>query len=977
MTYNIVGGIQLTPRTTTPTAAKGVLYYDSGNDQLAVSVNGTSFTPIVNAGGSAILANNTASTIQSPVAKILHHYPFNSNSTDAVSAGYYINGVFPLDGTDTDITYVAGKISNAASFNSTTSHIDFGFTRTGMANAFSISCWVKYNNAASATNGFIFDSGYTSANNRIYLFRNSSGKMRGGVGDPSGNSYSTIGNTTIGSGTWVNVIITWNGSVMKLYINGVEDTPYSTSSSGTTVHTDSNGYIIMGNSPFATTNWLDGLLDDFRIYNNTLTQNDVNFIYNSGSGTASEISTSNIMNLINNGNGGVPLAITQNYQGQGLQITNSAGSYSIYVNETNPIQGNGGIYLNKLNHLGYGEYIYAGSTPVLAPHRYAFNNALTDGSFQTSPINGSTFYQEAGYGGSYGPLKHHYILNANSNDSRGQSAAINGTDTSISYVAGKISNCASFNGSSSKIVLGPTTFDFANTWAISMWVKFNAVNVIQNMLSCTSPNYIRCGLDASGHLEFVNNDSSGSTIKYYTGTSVLTTATWYHVVWTWDGTNAKIYLNGVEESYTKGTDASGAMTNSSRTFYLGCNNNATGAWLNGYLDDVRLLGYSGAYSPSMSRDEILLLYNGGSGTESEILYGTGQQGGASSAVFCGWNSSVSLGSSTWFTNAWSIGGWFKAPIADTGGNNICDVNGASANNRIFLTLSGGSVATAYLYDSTGTNSKGYYGATQITAGTWVHYVATWDGTNLKLYINGMEDTPYNKITDQAVTQTNTSRRFVIGAGYYGNGPFGGLIEDFRIYDTALSASNIALWFNGNVVNDREIGGIFSMQVGPNAGLSQTFQFYRNAVQTSSRVFSITNANTEDQQQCFEIDNYAKYGNIYSVSRNAASTVIHASFQDISLGAGVNQISVLQGGDSSRLGLEVMRNLGSANTGAPICYFHQDHSGDDQPVVTLSQAATAVAVMKFTVTDKGTGHTVVGGSMQIDINGNTKYINFYN
>lgn len=43
----------------------------------------------------------------------------------------------------------------------------------------------------------------------------------------------------------------------------------------------------------------------------------------------------------------------------------------------------------------------------------------------------------------------YYKLDSNSNDSVGTN---NGTDTSVSYVAGKIGNAASFNGSTSTIL---------------------------------------------------------------------------------------------------------------------------------------------------------------------------------------------------------------------------------------------------------------------------------------------------------------------------------------------------------------------------------------------------------------------------------------------------------------------------------------------------------------------------------------------
>ncbi|NCC51064.1 MAG: PKD domain-containing protein [Spartobacteria bacterium] len=74
---------------------------------------------------------------------------------------------------------------------------------------------------------------------------------------------------------------------------------------------------------------------------------------------------------------------------------------------------------------------------------------------------------------------------------------------------------------------------------------------------------------------------------------------------------------------------------------------------------------------------------------------------------------------------------------------------------------------------------------------WVHFVATYDGTNQCLYINGV-------LVDSATWSgpVSWSTAFIaegIG-GHSGTGQdrFKGIIDDFRIYDAALSADDIAL-----------------------------------------------------------------------------------------------------------------------------------------------------------------------------------------
>ncbi len=72
-----------------------------------------------------------------------------------------------------------------------------------------------------------------------------------------------------------------------------------------------------------------------------------------------------------------------------------------------------------------------------------------------------------------------------------------------------------------------------------------------------------------------------------------------------------------------------------------------------------------------------------------------------------------------------------------------------------------------------------------TVGAWYHLVGTWDGTTIKLYVNGV-------IVDSeshsgAITPTSNALQFgTYGGGNYWDGP----IDDVRIYSVALTASEI-------------------------------------------------------------------------------------------------------------------------------------------------------------------------------------------
>jgi len=70
--------------------------------------------------------------------------------------------------------------------------------------------------------------------------------------------------------------------------------------------------------------------------------------------------------------------------------------------------------------------------------------------------------------------------------------------------------------------------------------------------------------------------------------------------------------------------------------------------------------------------------------------------------------------------------------------------------------------------------------------TWTHLATTYDGANLRLYVNGT----------QAATTALTGAKAVstgplkIGGNALWSEWFAGLIDDVRIYDRALSATEI-------------------------------------------------------------------------------------------------------------------------------------------------------------------------------------------
>ena len=71
-------------------------------------------------------------------------------------------------------------------------------------------------------------------------------------------------------------------------------------------------------------------------------------------------------------------------------------------------------------------------------------------------------------------------------------------------------------------------------------------------------------------------------------------------------------------------------------------------------------------------------------------------------------------------------------------------------------------------------------------GAWTHLAVTYDGANLRLYVNGVQ-TASRALTGSIVTTTGLLK---IGGNAVSGEWFNGLIDEVRIYNRALTAAQI-------------------------------------------------------------------------------------------------------------------------------------------------------------------------------------------
>ena len=138
-----------------------------------------------------------------------------------------------------------------------------------------ILAWI--NSASSSQNRFIAEFGNGSSFG-TYISQNAN-KLEGELWNSDGSSCGLLDSpaSTILSGTWQLVGLTYDGKTETLYTNG---TSVASQNVACSLHTQSNFYVAW-NSMCGSNCSFDGLVDELRIYNAALSASEIQAIYNS------------------------------------------------------------------------------------------------------------------------------------------------------------------------------------------------------------------------------------------------------------------------------------------------------------------------------------------------------------------------------------------------------------------------------------------------------------------------------------------------------------------------------------------------------------------------------------------------------------------------------------------------------------------------------------------------------------------------
>lgn len=154
--------------------------------------------------------------------------------------------------------------------------------------------------------------------------------------------------------------------------------------------------------------------------------------------------------------------------------------------------------------------------------------------------------------------------------------------------------------------------------------------------------------------------------------------------------------------------------------------------------------------------------------------------------------------------AFSIEAWVKQDSTNSGIRYVAGREDAGVSG-IFRLMMNNRVPTVDIWSAAGTNAT--VTGTALTAGTTHHLAATYDGTTLTLYVDGVSVGTPSTTVSGALRTVNTD--FTVLASPSGSSRFGGTIDEVAHYTTALSGARVAAHYSAGITASPYPGAVLA------------------------------------------------------------------------------------------------------------------------------------------------------------------------
>ena len=542
---------------------------------LGLKANTTSYYRVtaVNAlGESGVSATASATTSTGiPDANLIGWYKYDqtSGTTAADSSGYGNNGTV-MNGA----TWTTGNIGNAVNLDGTN---DYSALPTGVvstANTATLSAWVNLDTVTNWMRIFDLGSG-TSTYMNLTPKNGSNGKIRFAIRNNGSSEQIIDGQSALATGGWHHVAVTLNGATGTLYVDGLQVGQNTTmtlkpSDLGATTQN------WIGRSQFADP-YLDGRVDDFRIYNRAISASEVTSVMNGQTLTVPAVPT------------GVSARAVSGLQ-ISLNWTAAANATSYNVKRATV---SGGPYTTIATGIIGTSYTDTGLTAgttyyyVVSAVNPGHESANSTEASATLPIaqlkfdetSGTTAADATGAVGTARLWAAHYGLPV------------------------KAATQWILTEPTTMLLFLPALSPVADTATVAAWVYLDAVSNWMRIFDFGSGTstymFLTPKNGANGKIRFAikNNGSSEQIID---GQSALATGGWHHVAVTLNGATGTLYVDGVKVGSNSAMTLKPSDMGATTQNWIG-RSQFTDPYLNGRVDDFRI------YNKALTASEIAAL----------------------------------------------------------------------------------------------------------------------------------------------------------------------------------------------------------------------------------------------------------------------------------------------------------------------------------------------------------------------------------
>jgi alpha-L-fucosidase len=206
-----------------------------------------------------------------PANGLVAYYPFNGNAGD--SSGNGNNGT-----ANGGASYVTGKVGQAISLDGVNGYVSVNDSSTLEMTNFTVAMWVNLTNLPSTNQYFALAVKTVSDMNENYellVGYPNPGSVHFPFKWTDGTRVTDSSGTQLTAGVWTHVVLTYDGTSAKVYIDGTLNTTKTYSKTPAV----NNGQLLIGNEA-GMSRYTKGKIDEVRIYNRALSQSEVTSVYN-------------------------------------------------------------------------------------------------------------------------------------------------------------------------------------------------------------------------------------------------------------------------------------------------------------------------------------------------------------------------------------------------------------------------------------------------------------------------------------------------------------------------------------------------------------------------------------------------------------------------------------------------------------------------------------------------------------------------